>query len=718
MAKAFSRCFIALLLVISFSGNVTLAYATDSEATVSAVETAGKTPDSNLASNEIDNTSENASNQQNNGEESRDLQSSSDVTNGAFLDSENANNAESSNTTENESANSPSKSAKALTGNGTQENPYLISTAEDLAAFRDVVNGGQTDACAKLTGNIDLSGTGEWTPIATNDAPYSGTFDGAGFTIDGLTIQSGNSYQGLFAAVGTAGVVKNMTIGSNSSISGNMTVGGIAGNNQGTISGCTNYASVNATTEECGGIAGVNNGTIELCNSLLSEGSNTKITGAENIGGIVGSNHGVIRSCNNSIPVEGVGSYLAFPIGGIAGVGSDNSATIVECTNNADVTSGIYSGGIVGTVNIQDGSQLVIRDCVNNGSVSDGIRTGGIVGSVNHCDGNLIIENCTNNGSISAGRQMNNAAAGVIAATATENDGSVLIKNCINNGSVTEITTAGGIICYGLGNTLIEQCMNNGTINSATYAGGIAAFNVCTINDCYSIGEIVTLSEEENTALGTLIGTNMGTYSGLVYLGSKSDLPLVGTTVNGDGTAYQLNSNHTGWIDQNGEAADFSTIQAINKDLVSSTMKQVDFNVNGTIVATVYTLTGEPINEFALSGNEQVVTNALPEGTTFVKWVTTPNGTEAFDFSSGITENTTAYASFNSNQSAVPPIEVPPIESSSQSSTDQPTPNNEQLNSNLPQTSDYPASVMPAIGVLAILAAMVALITHRKLSKK
>lgn len=714
MTKAFSRCFIALLLVISFSGNVTLAYATDSEATASAIETAGQTPDSNLTNNETDNTSENASNQQNNGEESRDLQSSSDVTNGAFLDSENTNNIESSNTTENESANSSSKSTKALTGNGTQENPYLISTAEDLATFRDAVNGGQTDACAKLTANIDLSGTGEWTPIATNDAPYSGTFDGAGFTIDGLTInQPNNDYLGFFATIGTNGVVKNVIIGSNSSISGNMTVGGITGNNQGTISGCTNYASVNATTEECGGIAGVNNGTIELCDSLLSEGSNAKITGAENIGGIVGSNHGLIRSCNNSIPIEGVGSYLAFPIGGIAGVNSDNSATIVECTNNADVASGIYSGGIVGTVNIQDGSQLIIRNCINNGSVSDGIRTGGIVGSVNHCDGNLIIENCTNNGSISAGRQMNNAAAGIIAATATENDGSVLIKNCINNGSVTEITTAGGIICYGLDNTLIEQCMNNGTINSATYAGGIAAFNVCTINDCYSIGEIVTLSEEENAALGTLIGTNMGTYSGLVYLGSKSDLPLVGATVDGSGTAYQLNSNHTGWIDQNDTVADFSTIQAINKDLVSSTIKQVDFNVNGTIVATVYTLTGEPINEFALSGNEQVVTNALPEGTTFVKWVTTPNGTEAFDFSSGITENTTAYASLNSNQSA-----VPPIESSSQSSTDQPTPNNEQPNSNLPQTSDYPASVMPVIGVLAILAAMVALIAHRKLSKK
>lgn len=712
MTKAFSRCFIALLLIISFSGNLTLAYAVDSETTPSAVETAGQTPDSNLTNNETDNTSENASNQQYNGEESRDLQSSSDVTNGAFLDSENTNNVESSNTTENESANSSSKSAKALTGNGTQENPYLISTAEDLVAFRDAVNGGQTDACAKLTANIDLNGTGEWTPIATNDAPYLGTFDGAGFTIDGLTInQPSNDYLGFFAAIGTNSVVKNMTIGSNSSISGNMTVGGIAGNNQGTISGCTNYASVNATTEECGGIAGVNNGTIELCNSLLSEGSNAKITGAKNIGGIVGSNHGTIRSCNNSIPVEGIGSYSAFPVGGIAGISSDNSATIVGCTNNADVSSGIYSGGIVGTVNIEDKSQLIIRNCINNGSVSDGVRTGGIVGSVGHCDGNLIIENCTNNGSISAGRQMNNAAAGIISSAWPETDGSIQIKNCTNNGSVADITTAGGIVCYGIGDTSIEQCVNNGTIEGVIYTGGIAAINQCTIKDCCSTGKIIV--PERGDSNGALIGTNMGTYSGLVYLGSKSDLPLVGATVNGGGAAYQLNSNHTGWIDQNGTAADFSTIQAINKDLVSSTIKQVDFKVNGTIVATVYTLAGEPIDEFALSGNEQVVTNALPEGTTFVKWVTTPNGAEAFDFSAAINENTTVYASLNSNQSA-----VPTTDNNSQQNTDQPIPSNEQPSNNLPQTSDYSVSVMPVLGVLAIFAAMVALITHRKLSKK
>lgn len=700
MAKAFPRCFIALLLILSFSGNATLAYATESIPTASTAETSGQTPDSNLANNESNNTLENASNQQNNDGENGDLQSSSDVTNSAIIDSEDTKNSESSNATKNESANSSSKSSKALTGNGTQESPYLIGTAEDLADFRDAVNGGQTGAYAKLTGDINLSGSSEWTPIATNDVPYSGTFDGAGFTIDGLAVQSDNSYQGLFAAVGTAGMVKNVAIGSNSSISGNSIVGGIVGTNQGTISECTNYASVNATTEECGGIAGVNNGTVESCNSLLSEGSNAKITGAENIGGIVGSNHGVIRSCNNSIPVEGVGSRLTFPIGGIAGVSSDNSATIVECTNNADVTSGIYSGGIVGTVNIQDGSQLVIRDCVNNGSVSDGIRTGGIVGSVNHCDGNLIIENCTNNGSISAGRQMNNAAAGIIAATTTENDGSTLIKNCINNGSVTEITTAGGIICYGMGNTLIEQCVNNGTIHSATYAGGIAAFNVCTINDCYSTGEIVTLPEEENAAFGTLIGANMGTYSGLVYLGSKSNLPLVGATVNGGGTAYQLNSSHTGWIGQNGAAADFSTIQKDEAPYSLSRVKKVDFNVDNTVVATVYTLEGLPITDYALDGTEQAVIDALPEGTTFAKWVTAPNGTTAFDFSAGITANTTAYASFNSNQS------VPP-------STD-----NGSTDTGLAQTGDSIAPIIPlALAALASIAAVAAILARRKLSK-
>ena len=107
-------------------------------------------------------------------------------------------------------------------GSGTEADPYLIATAEDLAAFRDEVNASADKStstlCAKLTANIDLGKQeGNWTPIGrmTNTyssyVGYAGTFDGNGFTISGLNIEAATQYQGLFGYV-KGGIVKNLTV--------------------------------------------------------------------------------------------------------------------------------------------------------------------------------------------------------------------------------------------------------------------------------------------------------------------------------------------------------------------------------------------------------------------------------------------------------------------------------------------------------------------------
>lgn len=91
-----------------------------------------------------------------------------------------------------------------LSGGGTSDDPYLIGSAEDLAAFRDKVNAtvnkGTSALCAKLTASFDLSEQGEWTPIApyvgySEYIAFAGTFDGNGFTISGLSIKCRNSGQ-------------------------------------------------------------------------------------------------------------------------------------------------------------------------------------------------------------------------------------------------------------------------------------------------------------------------------------------------------------------------------------------------------------------------------------------------------------------------------------------------------------------------------------------
>ena len=112
--------------------------------------------------------------------------------------------------------------AAPASGSGTEADPYLIETAQDLADFRDEVNDSAKKStsklCAKLTANIDLStlGDGDWTPIGyytsySDCVYYGGTFDGGGFTISGLKIKSTKQYQGLFGYV-KGGTIQNLTV--------------------------------------------------------------------------------------------------------------------------------------------------------------------------------------------------------------------------------------------------------------------------------------------------------------------------------------------------------------------------------------------------------------------------------------------------------------------------------------------------------------------------
>ena len=112
------------------------------------------------------------------------------------------------------------------TGAGTQENPYQISTADELRWFAGLVNGtltGGTDknnaACAVLTTNIDLSGVA-WTPIGSESNRYTGTFDGAGHTISNLKVDNSSAdYQGFVGYLESGGAIQNLTLDETSALS-------------------------------------------------------------------------------------------------------------------------------------------------------------------------------------------------------------------------------------------------------------------------------------------------------------------------------------------------------------------------------------------------------------------------------------------------------------------------------------------------------------------
>src|SRR5574344_1144570 len=227
----------------------------------------------------------------------------------------------------------------AMTGSGTTADPFQISSATDLITFRDnyVNNGTNVSACAKLTQDITL--TDEWTPIGTSIHKFSGTFDGANFTISGLSIKaSPSNYEALFYS--NDGIIKNLNVDAN--IVGKSYCAIITCDNNGTISHCTSKGSV-FSQGNSGGIAAINRKAIEYC---TNEAEMKSSGGIDNIGGITNENQGTISCCCNRKIIQVGGKQ----IGGIAGSNTAATATISNCYDNAEIYGSLNVGGIVGSL--------------------------------------------------------------------------------------------------------------------------------------------------------------------------------------------------------------------------------------------------------------------------------------------------------------------------------------------------------------------------------
>ena len=248
-----------------------------------------------------------------------------------------------------------------------------IYSGEGLKVAADVVNSGDTDINIILDNDIDLSDI-DWTPIGTESRPYTGNFDGGGHTITGLKIdKSGTDYVGLIGCLGSEGKVQNVTL-TNISVSGANCVGGIAGQNYGTVENC----SVNGTVTgkgftDTGGIAGSNYGTISGCSA---EGT---VTGSVNVGGIAGGSYlgVIIDGCHSTAAVSGISS-----VGGVLG-NLGNNSFLMACYSTGNVTATItygyaHVGGVVG-INGQ-GTVTACYHATGEITSSVGDRIGGIAG--------------------------------------------------------------------------------------------------------------------------------------------------------------------------------------------------------------------------------------------------------------------------------------------------------------------------------------------------
>lgn len=262
-------------------------------------------------------------------------------------------------------------------GNGTADNPYLITTSSHLSELAENTNNGIPTAGThyKMTNDITLM-VYNWVPIGYNtSSQFDGSFDGDGFTISNLSVQETQGVMtfGLFGRIGANGTVRNVSIAADGMVSASMCTGSIAGANWGTIENCVNNSSVTAWYFYSGGIVGGNYGTIRYCTNNASVSINASNGYAA--GGIAGTNRGIIECCGN----HGSVSTNYINAGGIAG--DINKGSIINCYNRGTVTALSQIGGIAGLVDNTEGTPT-IKNCYNASTIQGNEACGAVFGDV------------------------------------------------------------------------------------------------------------------------------------------------------------------------------------------------------------------------------------------------------------------------------------------------------------------------------------------------
>ena len=221
---------------------------------------------------------------------------------------------------------------------------YTVYNADGLLNVAELVNGGKTDINITLDKNIDLTGK-DWTPIGTSfDNSYTGTFDGGGHTITGLTITTKDQFVGLFGYLNRAGTVKNVVMEGIQITSNHMfgNTGGVAGFSWGTIENCSVSGSVSGT--KCvGGVVGA-----QKAGSITGCSSSATVKGTVDVGGVAGEKWGSMTACyaTGNVTLE-IDSPNNLSGGGL--VGFNGGSGVLACYATGNVTS---TGSSTGNVHI------------------------------------------------------------------------------------------------------------------------------------------------------------------------------------------------------------------------------------------------------------------------------------------------------------------------------------------------------------------------------
>lgn len=352
-------------------------------------------------------------------------------------------------------------------GKGTEDEPYQIGTAQEMAWLAYAVNNQMESEgyCAVLTADIDL-GYCQWPVIgvlsSNGQRAYTGTFDGQGHTVSGLNITSlgGRQKLGLFGVAQDA-VIENLTVRGNIDLTGvrsydtttGYIIGGVLGSGEGggvTIRSCVSQVDI----------------SVSFVNDQKAQ--NSAVGGL--VGRLSGSGSHEITNCRNEGRIYTAFEPGAYYLGGSGGNGGQ--------------------GGIVGFI----GASAQLERCVNTGTVYAGraAGVGGIVGNAGDSGVTITLNQCANQGAVSndtGGVLLRKGGTGGIIGLAPT--GSVTVSSCYNTGAVAGSAIVGGILGgekgehtssqYGNQNLTLENCYNAGDLQvgtAATLVGSLAGYPI------------------------------------------------------------------------------------------------------------------------------------------------------------------------------------------------------------------------------------------------
>lgn len=399
-----------------------------------------------------------------------------------------------------------------IIGEGTEEDPYLITSAEDLKWLVTYYNDENLSSPQyyKLATdiNIDSSAADPWT-FALAKA-FTDILDGANHKITGKLYAKDTPIIGFVCQ--NAGVVKNLNVDVQVVGSGALT------------------EMMGETGSLAGGVVGANLGTIDNCTSEGSVSSKDITSGnnlAVGVGGIAGLNAGTISNSTNNATVQGTnlinGASGWSSAGGIAGIVADgkfddchNTGTITACKVTSSGTIGGVSlaGGIFGHGARRIGSGIIVTNCSNSGTISGttdtsnlNSRIGGIIGNLtdvadsatNPVQRDSRIEDCTNSGVVSGGYATGYGMTGGIIGTHWMTD----IVNCTNTSYAT-ITACNGCSLSAVGG--IAGWVTGDSHDSPWYFMKNSPGITTTMSGCNNAGQINGADEADEQYVGGIIG--------------------------------------------------------------------------------------------------------------------------------------------------------------------------------------------------------------------